>query len=166
MSGQPGIVQADMSGNIWGRTSAEPMYKPGSIHWEADGNAKAYIYAQAQVGLEDGSPCFKTGTAGDNLAVHTTAPATSAQVIGVAVSDVQTSYYGWLQCYGPISAVNMISGTTQLAESYIKAAITSNAAEQYFETDTGTGTPGVFGYTLAEAASDVTSMQAYLFNML
>lgn len=167
-SGQPEVVglKAAPLDQKWGGVEDNPMYMPGSVHWEADGNAKAFQYVKAQVLLSHGAPCYRTGTAGDVMQVQPVAPATSMKCMGVAVSDIAASKYGWIQCYGPKTYVNMISGTTQLANSYVMAAITSNAAEQTFESDTGTGGAGAFGYTLAEVASAGSAMQVYIAGIL
>lgn len=163
MSGQPIVAGLDKDG-LWKKTDSQPMYTPGSRHWEA---GKAFTYIKAQVTCLAGAPCMKTGTTADVLQCHCTTAASGAAVVGIAVGEIPAGEYGWVQNYGPMTTVLMESGLTTLANSYI---ITGDASSygviNQLESVTGTGGGGICGYCLIEAASTATEIQAYICNIM
>jgi hypothetical protein len=160
-SGNPQVVRVDKDGG-WGLTDSAQMFTPGVVHWEA---GKAYLYAKTDGAFVKGAPGYRTGTAGDVLTLKPTGANTGAKVIGVAVSDVATTNWGWFQCYGPMTYINMCSGTTKLAHTYLVGQANSAAVTQV-TVATGTYNAGIFAYVLAEAASGSTYVQGYIFNTL
>jgi hypothetical protein len=157
-SGNIGVVTIAETGYNYGKTDATARYTPGVVHWEGD---KAYIYALFDDATIDGAPCYKTGTAGAALNIHPVAADTGMKVIGVAVSDVASGYYGWAQVYGPMTAVHKVTELTICTNSFVIGTNDSYGCRTQTETK-NTYVAGVFGYALTGALTTASYFQAFI----
>jgi hypothetical protein len=157
-SGNIGVTPIARTGLNFGETDKTARYTPGVIHWEGD---RAYMYYESVDGNEDGHLLYRTGTAGDSLALHPVAADTGAKVIGVAVSDVASGYFGWCQVYGPMTAVKRYTAIAVPINSYLIGVDDSTGCRGMTE-GYPTYAAGVFGYSLLTNATTVGFIQAYL----
>jgi hypothetical protein len=154
-SGHVGVATVARTGYSWGEQDSTPRYTPGVIHWEGP---KAYIYYKSLDANIDGAPMYKTGTAGDALILQPVAVGTGAKVIGVAVSDVASGYYGWAQVYGPMTYVHKLTAYTVYSNSYVIGVPDSYGARSQTEAS-NTYVAGVFGYCID--AADIGTAASY-----
>lgn len=157
-SGHLGVGTIETSGKDWGGTDTTARYTPGVIHWEAD---KAYMYYESVDANADGECLYRTGSAGDSLALQPVAADTGHKVIGIGVSDVASASFGWAQVYGPCSNVQRYTAAVAYINSFVIGIDDSQGCRGSLEA-APTYVGGIFGYVIETYATTVGNVSVYL----
>ena len=125
-----------------------PNYNPG--FWDFDENGKAWIYLQADLGI-DQFDCVRVLQGGHALAITETNAAFGERVAVMAI-PLLVNQYGWGQIYGDMR-VNV------LASCAINTELRTTSTAGTLDDATGGSTDGISSMTITTVGGSVTSVR-------